>query len=127
MIPRQRSVCPSSRRSGSLAEESVVELGRGQPLEVHDVRMPPCEPREADRVLEQLDRDAEPRAAKEARADGIEELAPAVAVRRGRLAETERRGDELDVCARPREGRGQRIVVLRREGWWVGEQDAHRT
>ena len=96
-------------------QEPVVELGRGQPLEVHDVGLASPEPREPDGVLEQLDRDAQPRSPEDLRAHGIEELGAPIAVRRGRLAEAERRRDELDLGAGAGESGSERMVVRRRE------------
>ena len=56
---------------------------------------------------------------------GIEELAPPVAVRRGRFSEAKARRDEVDLGAGARERRGELVVVRRREGRRVGEQDTH--
>ena len=68
---------------------------------------------------------AQPRAAEEPGRERVEELPPPVAVRRGDGAEAEARGDELDLGARARERRGERVVVRRREGGRIGEDDAH--
>ena len=110
-----------------MAEQPRVELGGGEPLQVHDVGGHPGEPRQAERVLEHLQRQAQPRAAEESRRERIEELAPAVAVRLRDVAEAEARGDELDLGARARERRRERVVVRRREGGWIGDDDAHRS
>jgi len=75
------------------AEEPVVELRSGQPLEVDDVGLAAPEASQADRMLEQLQREAQPRAAEDARAERVEELGATIAVRGGRLAEAERRSD----------------------------------
>ena len=72
------------------AQEPVVQLRGGEPLQVGDVRAAAPQAGEPDRVLEQLHRDPEPGASKDTRADGIEELAPPVAVRLRGLAEAER-------------------------------------
>ena len=76
-------------------------------------------------MLRDLDRQAQRRPAEHARGEGIEELPARVAVRLRRVAEAEAGGDELDVRARPRERRGELVVVRRREGRRIGEQDAH--
>jgi hypothetical protein len=76
-------------------------------------------------VLERLQRQAERRAAENSRARRVEELGAAVAVRPRRLAEAEARGDERDSGAGTGERRRQLVVVLRREGGWIGEHDAH--
>ena len=107
------------------AEEERVELRRGQPLDVEDVGVEAAERGEPERMLGDLERQAQPRAAEDARRERIEELAARVSVRLRRVAEAEARGDELDVRARPRERRGELVVVRRREGRWIGEQDAH--
>ena len=68
---------------------------------------------------------AQPRAAEEPRRERVEELAAAVALRLGRVAEAEPRRDELDVDTLPVRARGELVVVRRREGRRVGEDDAH--
>ena len=65
----------------TLAKQPVVELRRGEPLDVGDVGAAPAEAGKPERMLDELDRDAEARAAKESGADRIEELAAPVAVR----------------------------------------------
>jgi hypothetical protein len=107
-------------------EDPIVDLRRGEPLEVSDVSVPAAQPGEPDRVLEQLHGDPEPGASKEARAHRVEQLASSVAVRLGRVAEAKRRRDELDLGAGARERRGKGVVVLRRKSRRVGEEDAHR-
>ena len=76
-------------------------------------------------MLCNLDRQAQHRAAEEARRDGIEDLAAHVSIWLGRVAEAEAGGHELDLRARPGERRGQLVVVRRREGRRIGEEDAH--
>ena len=109
----------------TLAKQPVVELRRCEPLDMGDVGAAPAQAGKPERMLDELDRNAEAGAAKESRAHGIEELAAPVAVRLGRLAEAERGGDELHLRARPDERRGELVVVLRRERGRVGEENAH--
>ena len=110
-----------------MPQQPRVELGRGDPLQVDDVRRDAGEPSQAQRVLEHLQRQPQPRAAEEPRGERIEELAPAVAVGLRDVTEAEARGDELDVGARAGERRGERVVVGRRESGWIGDDDAHRS
>jgi endonuclease/exonuclease/phosphatase family metal-dependent hydrolase len=106
-------------------KEVRVELWRGQPLEVEDVRAEQAKRGEPERMLRDLERQTQRRAAEEARRERIEELAASVSVRLRRGAEAKARRDELDVRPRPRQRRGELVVVRRREGRWIGEQDAH--
>src|SRR2546421_10401634 len=76
-------------------------------------------------MLRHLEWQAQRRAAEEARREGIKELSASVSVRLRRGAEAKTRGDELDVGARPRQCGGEFVVVRRREGRRIGEQDAH--
>jgi hypothetical protein len=110
---------------GPLAQQPVVDLWRRQPLDVGNVGVPPAETGKPERMLEELDRDPQPRAPKDPRAEWIEELAARVAVRLGRLAEAERRGDEVDVCACPRERRGELVVVRHGEARRIEERHPH--
>ena len=102
-----------------------VELRRGQPLHVEDVRVEPVERAQAERMLRRLERQPQARASEDPRRKRIEELAPPVAVGYRRFAETEMRRDELDIGARARERGSQLVVVRRGEGRRIGEQDAH--
>ena len=70
-------------------------------------------------------RNTEPRAAKHARAERVEELVAPVALRRGKLGETEARRDKLDVRSGRRERRGEVVVVVRRVGRRVRDDDTH--
>src|SRR4029078_12822049 len=63
--------------------------------------------------------------AEEARREGIEERPARVSVRLRRGAEAKTRGDELDVGPRPCQCGGELVVVRRREGRRIAEQDAH--
>jgi endonuclease/exonuclease/phosphatase family metal-dependent hydrolase len=76
-------------------------------------------------VLEPLHRDAEPRPAEHARAERVEELAAPVPLRRGKLGETKPRCDELDVRSRGRKRSGEVVVVVRRVGRRVRDDDSH--
>src|SRR5262245_23867208 len=76
-------------------------------------------------MLRHLDRHAQPRAAEDARRNGIEELAAPVSLRLRHGAEAKTRGHELDLRARPRQRSSELVVVRRREGRGIGEQDAH--
>src|SRR5207253_7052883 len=78
---------------------------------------------EPERMLRDLQRQAERRPSEDPRRERIEELAAPVAVRVGRGSEAKAGGDELDVRARPRQRRGELVVVRRREGGRIGEQD----
>ena len=78
-------------------------------------------------MLERLQRQPQARAPEQARRERIEELAPPVAVGRGRVAEAEARGDELDLGAGAGERGRELVVVRRRERGRVGEDDAHRS
>jgi hypothetical protein len=94
---------------------------------VHDIGGHPGEPRQAERVLEHLQRQPQLRAPEEPRRERIEELAAAITLRFRDLAEAEARGDELDLGARVGECGRERVVVRRREGGWIGDDDAHRS
>ncbi len=109
------------------AQEARVELRRRQPLQVQDVGPPAIEPREPRQVLPGLQGEPQRRAAEQTRGEGVEELLATVALGRGHVAESERRGDELDVRAGTRKRRGERVVVRRRECGRVCDQDAHGT
>jgi len=109
----------------TLAKQPVVQLRRCEPLDVGDVGAASAQAGKPERMLDELDRNAEARAAKESGADGIEELVAPVAVRLGRLAEAERGGDELHLRARTDERGGELVVVLRRERGRVGKENAH--
>ena len=62
--PRKHVVRREDERPAR-AEQPVVELGRGQPLEMDDVGVAARQPRKPDRMLEQLHRDPQPGAAEE--------------------------------------------------------------
>ena len=109
----------------AVPKEPDVELGRGEPLHVHDVRRRRRQAREPERVLGCLQRQPQPRAAEEPRRERVEELAAPVAVRRRHVAEAEARRHELHVGARAGQRRGKLVVVGRRERGWVGDDDAH--
>src|SRR5207244_465738 len=76
-------------------------------------------------VLGGLGRWPQLRAPEEARAERIERLTAAIPGRRGHGAEAERRRDELDVRPRTGERGCQLVVVRRREGGRIGDDDAH--
>ena len=76
-------------------------------------------------VLGRLQRQPGARAAEEARGERVEPLDAAVSLGRRQLGEAEVGGGELDVGARPRERRGELVVVPRRVGGRIGEDDAH--
>jgi hypothetical protein len=108
-------------------EDPPVERRCREPLHVQDVARAGDEARCPERVLEHLHRYPQPGAAEDARRDGVEGLAPPVAVGGvGRDPETERRGDELNVRSRPGQRDGKLVVVGRREAGRVGEDDAHQ-
>ncbi len=106
-------------------EEVRVELRRGQPLDVEHVGAAAAEQGEPHRMLGDLDRQAQHRAAEDARGERIEELAAHVSLGRRCVAEAKSRGHELDLSTRSRERSCELVVVRRGEGRWIGEQDAH--
>jgi len=106
-------------------EEVRVQLRGWEPLHVEDVRVNAAQRSEPERVLRDLDRQAQRRPAEDPRREGVEELPAAVSLRLRSDAEAKARGDELDVRPSAREGRGELVVVRRREGRRIGEQDAH--
>jgi hypothetical protein len=124
--PWQQVVCGEDERS-SVPQQSCVELGRRDPLHVQDVGRDSREPREAERMLEHLQRQPQARAAEEPRRERVEELAPAVAVRLRHVAKAEAGGDELDLGPCPGQCGRERVVVRRREGGRIGDDDAHRS
>ncbi len=121
---RQQVVRREDRRQVR-TEEERVELRRRQPLHVEHVGLDAAQRGQPERMLRDLDRKAQRRAAEHAGREGIEELAARVSLRLRRVAEAKTRGDELDLRARPRERRGELVVVRRGEGRRIGEQDAH--
>src|SRR5262249_37127991 len=122
--PRQQVVCGEDGRHAR-PKDAGVELRRGQPLHVEDVGLAREERGGPGHVLRDLDRDAHPRPPEHARAERIEGLAATIAVRRPRRAEPEERRDELDVRSRVCQRRCELVVVRRREGGRVGDDDAH--
>src|SRR6187397_3747434 len=80
---------------------------------------------EADRVLGRLEREPGARAFEDPVRDGVEDLGARVAVRGRRVSESEPRGHQLHVDARPDERRCELVVVLRGERRWVDEKEAH--
>jgi hypothetical protein len=124
--PRQQVVRGEDERR-VVPQQPRVELRRGYPLQVHDVGGDASEPSQPQRVLEHLQGQAQSRPLEEPRREGVEELAPVVAVRRRHLSEAEAGGHELDLRTRARKRRGQRVVVGWSEGGWIGDDDAHRS
>src|SRR5206468_7511431 len=92
-------------------EEHPIDLGGGQPLEVEDVRRPAEQGERGGNVLDQLERDACPRAVEEAGGERVVELAPPVARRLRHVPEPEARRHELDVEPVLRERSGKLMVV----------------
>ena len=121
--PRQQVVGGEHERR-AVAQQPRVGLRQREPLHVDDVGRSRCEARQAERVLEHLQRHAQPRAAEEARRERVEELAAPVAVGLGDGAEAKARRHELDVGSRASERGGERVVVRGREGRGVGDDDA---
>ena len=111
----------------AVTQQPRVRLREAEPLQVDDVGARRGQPHQPDGVLGDLQRQTQPRAAEEPRGERIEELSPLVAVRLRNVAEAEARGDELDVRARAGERGPKRMVVRRREGGWIGDDDAHRS
>ena len=134
---RQRRVLCAVRRgsrscavstSGARVTEQPARRAPARRATARGRRRPGCgEPREPERVLERLQRQPQPRASEKARGERVEELAPPVAGRLGRVAEAEAGGDELDLGSGAGERRGELVVVRRRERGWVGDDDAHRS
>ena len=110
-----------------VAQQPRVGLRQRKPLDVDDVGRGRRKARQPERMLQHLQRQAQPRAAEEPRRERIEELAAPVAVRLGDGAEAEARRDELDVGAGAGERGGERVVVRRREGGGIGDDDTHRS
>jgi len=111
------------RQMGS--EEERVEFWSRQPLEVQNIRLQPAERGESERMLRNLDWYAQPRTTEDPRRKGIEELAAAISLRFRHRAEAKARGHELDLRTRAGQRRSELVVVRRREGRRIGEQDAH--
>ena len=107
------------------AEEHRVELRCRQPLDMEDVRPLGREARHPERVLGDLQRQPQPGASEHPRRQRIEGLPAHVSVGCGDIAEAKRGCDELDRDAQPRQRARKLVVVLRREGGRVGEDDAH--
>ena len=103
-----------------------VDLGHRQPLDVQHVCLEPRERgRHAD-VLARLQRQPRPRAPKEPRRERVEPLDPLVALRGRQLGEAEVGGMQLDLCpGAPERGR-ELVVVPRRVGRRIGDDDTHR-
>jgi len=106
-------------------EEAYVERRCGKPLDVQHFGSPSGESRHPDRVLEQPKWKPERGAPEQPRAERVEELASPVPLLRRGLAEPEARGRQLDLRACTREGRRELVVVLRREGGRIGQENAH--
>jgi endonuclease/exonuclease/phosphatase family metal-dependent hydrolase len=106
-------------------KEERVELGRRHPLDMQHVGTEPAQRRETERMLRDLEGQAQRRSPEHARRERIEELATRVPERLGRLAETKARRDELHLGTCTRQRLGQLVVVRRGEGRGIGEQDAH--
>ena len=112
-------------RGRAQPQEARIHLRNGEPLEVDDVCVEQREPCEPERMLRELQRQPQPRAAEESRAQRIEELAAPVPVRLGHRAEAEPGRDELHLGARARESRRERVVVRGRERRRIREDDPH--
>ncbi len=106
-------------------EEIRVQLRRGHPLDMEHVGTDASERGEAERMLRHLDRQPQRGPSEDARRERIEGFAARVSLRLRRLAEAKARGDELDLSPGARQRRGELMVVRRREGRGIGEQDAH--
>lgn len=76
-------------------------------------------------MLGDLEGQAQRRPAEDARRERVEELPAPVSVRLRRGTEAKAGGDELDVRTGPSERSRQLVVVRRREGRRIGDQDAH--
>ena len=107
-------------------EEPAIQLRRAEPLQVQHIRLREPEARHAERMLERLHGETQPRSSHAGR-ERIEPLACLVAQRLGDRSEAESRRHELDLRSGPCECRGQRPVVGRRVGRRVGDDDAHWT
>ena len=112
---------------GAAAQEHAVDLGDGEPLDVHDVGVAERQLGQAEGMLGHLQRHAQARAAEQAGRERVEDQAAAVALGLGHLPEAEAGGDQLHVLA----ARGQRraevmVVVGAAEAGRVGDDDAHR-
>jgi len=114
--------CEDERRPRM--KEPAVELGDGAPLHVDNVCAGGGEPREAERMLEDPERDAG-KLWPDPCGQRVEAFAEPVAGRVRPGAEAKPRGEELDVRTRSGQGGGKLVVVRRRERGGIGEQDAH--
>jgi len=76
-------------------------------------------------VLDRLEGQAETRSLEEPRRKGIETLLALVTRRRRKVAEAKARRRDGHMCAVLGERSGELVVVPGREGWWIGEYDAH--
>ncbi len=123
--PPGKQVVRGEHRGSMRPEQAHVELRRGEPLQVEYVGLAAAQRREAEGMLCRLERQPQRRALEDPGGQGIEELAAHVAVRRRNLAEAEPGRDELGLRARVCEGRGELVVVRRRERRWICEEDAH--
>jgi endonuclease/exonuclease/phosphatase family metal-dependent hydrolase len=124
--PWQKIVCREDRRHPRPQQQSV-QLRRREPLHVQNIRAAKEQGRGARKVLHDLDRDAQPGAPEDPRREGVEGLAAPVAVRGRRVAEAEPRGDELDLDRAAGERSRELVVVGRREGRRVRDDDSHRS
>ena len=89
-----------------------------------DVGTPREQPTHAERVLDGPGHDAE-RGPVDPAGPAVERFVERVAVRRGTSAEAERGGDELDLGPGAGERGRELVVVRRREGGGIGEDDVH--
>ena len=109
------------------AQQPAVELGDRHPLHVQDVRGLRPQPSQAQRVLGDLQRHAQPGAAEHARAERVEELLAAIADRIGHLAEPEPRGDQLDIHPQGAQLTAEMVVIVRPAvARRVGDDHAHQ-
>ena len=108
-----------------VAKQPRVHLREREPLNVDEIGRGRCKARKAERMLQHFQRQSQPGAAEEPRGKRVEELTAPVAVRLGHGAEAEARGHEGDVGAGADECLRERVVVRRREGGGIGDDDAH--
>ena len=106
------------------AEEGDVELGRREPLQVHEVGVPAEQPAHAAGMLERPEDDTSGPSGEATRAR-VERLVEHVAGGSGTFAKAKRRRHELDLDAGPDERSRELVVVGRGVGRGIGEDDAH--
>ena len=124
--PSWQDVMRREHRRDARAQQHTVELRRSKPLNVEHVRSSPHEVDRPGHVLDDLQRHAERRPAKDPRRDRVKRFDSSVSQWPRRFSEAEVRRDQVDVRAGAGKRRGELVVVGGCERGWIGEDDAHR-